>query len=141
MADHHGRAERAIAQAEDLIEGQPAVGGRLAEPDPEPFDRVRRERIRPDRLARLGPADPDLDGTAGRRPEVAIERDDAVDFRTRQVQDIGDERRPRQDLSDLRVVLRDAPDGVARADKAGIVTLVNPACTAIPLITVASIPI
>ena len=115
-----GRPERAVAQAEDLVDGQAPVGGRAADRDPEPLDGVLDERVGADGLAGLGAADPQLDGPAGRRPEVAVEGDDAVDLGAREVQGLGDDRDgPRVDVAERRRGCRGGSAGAVRARRRG----------------------
>src|SRR5258707_4194647 len=73
--DLNGRAERAVAEAEDVVQVGPvrAAARGLAEADTEPVAGVRGQCLRADGLAGLSPANPDV-CPGGRVPEVAVER-------------------------------------------------------------------
>ena len=89
--EHRRRRGRTETEAIDRLEADRAIGRGVAERDPGLGLGVGGERVATGRLARLGAAE--LQDVPGRRspPEVVVEGDDAVHFRAREVQDLGDE--------------------------------------------------
>src|SRR5690606_13440392 len=96
--------EGAVAEAEDLVNGDAAVGGRLTEVDAEALLRVRHEGVRADRLARLRAADAHGGATGGGVAEVVVEGHDAVHVGPGQVELLGHDRhRGGVDVTELRL--------------------------------------
>jgi hypothetical protein len=89
--DHHGRGERAIAQAIDGIERHLAVGAGLAEAQLEACFGVAAQGFARHRLAGFGPADLHHMAAGGLTAEIMIERDDAMHFGAGKVDGLGDD--------------------------------------------------
>src|SRR3954447_5307201 len=90
--DLHRGPERAVAEAEDLLQRRLAVTGGVAHVDSEAGDGPGHEGLAAERLAGLRAADPDRTPPGRLLAEVLVEGDDAVDVGRRDVELLGDHR-------------------------------------------------
>src|SRR4051794_40894796 len=81
--------QRAVAEAENLVERYRAVGRCLPEVDAEAGLRVLRQLAAPHRLARLGSTDPHRLAAPRRLMEILVERERAPHFGLRKVEGVG----------------------------------------------------